>query len=82
MLSGALSELGVRVVPTSANFIYVELGEGAENVARGLQDQGVIVRPLTAWGAPHAMRVTIGTPAQNQVFLAAFRKVFAVSSRS
>jgi histidinol-phosphate aminotransferase len=82
LLTGALSELGVRVVPTSANFIYVELGEGAENVVRGLQDEGVIVRPLTAWGAPDAMRVTIGTPAQNQVFLAAFRKVFAVSSRS
>jgi histidinol-phosphate aminotransferase len=68
-------------VPTSANFLYVELNESAEDVARRLQAEGVIVRPLTAWGSPQAMRVTVGTPAQNQMFLSAFRKIAAVPSR-
>jgi histidinol-phosphate aminotransferase len=81
LLFKALSQMGLRVVPTSANFVYVELGESAEDIARRLQAEGVIVRPLTAWGAPNAMRVTIGTPAQNQMFLSAFRKIAAVPSR-
>jgi histidinol-phosphate aminotransferase len=82
LLTSALAEMGVKVVPTSANFIYVELGEAAEDVARRLQNEGVIVRPLTAWGAPQAIRITIGTPAQNQFFLSAFHKVAGVASRS
>jgi histidinol-phosphate aminotransferase len=40
-----------------------------------MQAEGIIIRPLTAWGIPSAMRVTIGTPEQNQKFIAAFKKV-------
>ncbi len=81
LLVKALSEMGLRVAPTWANFIFVELGQSAEEVAQRLQAEGIIVRPLTAWGAPQAMRVTIGTPAQNQMFLSAFRKIAAVPTR-
>ena len=81
LLGNTLAEMGLRVSPTWANFVFVELEESAEDVARRLQFEGVIVRPLTAWGAPNAVRVTIGTPAQNQMFLTAFRKVMAVASR-
>jgi len=69
-------EMGFKVVPTWANFLFIELGEDASAVARRLQDEGVIIRPLTgSWGAPTAIRVTIGTPAQNELFLRAFKKV-------
>jgi histidinol-phosphate aminotransferase len=70
-------ELGYRAVPTWGNFIYCELGEDAATVASQLQAEGVIIRPLGPWGAPTAIRVTIGTPEQNGVFLSAFRKVMA-----
>jgi len=74
-LTAGISELGYRVIPTWANFVYCELGEDAATVAKRLQAEGVIIRPLGPWGAPTAIRVTIGTPEQNCRFLAAFRKV-------
>lgn len=70
-----LSELGYRPVPTWTNFVYCELGEDADAIARRMQAEGVIIRPLGPWGAPTAIRVTIGTPEQNQTFLKAFRKI-------
>lgn len=74
-LERALKELGFHVGRTWANFVYCELGENAAAVAKRMQAEGVIIRPLTAWGAPTAMRVTVGTPEQNDQFLAAFKKV-------
>jgi len=76
-LAEGMAELGYRVVPTWANFIYCELGEDAASVAKQLQTEGVIIRPLGSWGAPTAIRITIGTPEQNGIFLSAFRKVMA-----
>jgi histidinol-phosphate aminotransferase len=77
VLTEEISEMGYRVVPTWANFLYCEGNEDAALVAERLQEEGVIVRPLGPWGAPRAIRVTIGTPEQNQFFLRAFKKVMA-----
>lgn len=74
-LAEGISELGYRVVPTWANFLYCELSEDAAAVAKRLQSEGVIIRALGAWGAPTAIRVTIGTPEQNGIFLKAFKRV-------
>jgi histidinol-phosphate aminotransferase len=74
-LTESLRELGYEPVPTWANFIYCELGEDAAAVAQRLQAEGVIIRPLGPWGAPTAIRITIGTPEQNEIFLKAFKKV-------
>ena len=73
--------LGYRVVPTSANFVFCDLGEDAAAFADRLQDEGVAVRPLRHWGAPNCIRVTIGTPEQNQAFLKAVRRVTALARR-
>jgi histidinol-phosphate aminotransferase len=74
-LATHLRELGYDIAPTWANFLYCELGEDAAAVAQRLQTEGVIIRPLGPWGAPTAIRITIGTPEQNGVFLKAFKKV-------
>jgi histidinol-phosphate aminotransferase len=74
-LLASMTELGYHPVPTWANFLYCELGDDAAAVAKRLQAEGVIVRPLGPWGAPTAIRITIGTPEQNDIFLKAFRKV-------
>jgi len=74
-LIATITELGYHPVPTWANFVYCELGDDAAAVAKRLQGEGVIVRPLGPWGAPTAIRITIGTPEQNDVFLKAFKKV-------
>jgi len=76
-LLAGIAELGYHPIPTWANFLYCELGDDAAAVAKRLQIEGVIVRPLGPWGAPTAMRITIGTPDQNDFFLDAFKKVMA-----
>jgi histidinol-phosphate aminotransferase len=68
-------ELGIRAVPTSANFIYFAIDEEANAFARRMQAEGVIVRSLTPWGAPNAIRVSIGTPDQNETFVRALKKL-------
>jgi len=70
-----VAELGYHPIPTWANFVYCELGDDAAAVAKRLQAEGIIVRPLGPWGAPTAIRITIGTPEQNELFLKAFKKV-------
>jgi histidinol-phosphate aminotransferase len=81
VLEEGLSALGHRVVPTAANFVYCDVGEDAFGVAGRLLTEGVCVRPLRAWGAPSCIRVSIGTPEQNLVFLSAARRVAGRSPR-
>lgn len=68
-------ELGLRAVPTSANFIYFEVDEDANSFAKRMQAEGVIVRSLAPWGIRNGIRVTIGTPEQNQIFMRALTKI-------
>jgi len=81
ILTEGLTGLGYRVVPTSANFLFCDLREGTAAVANRLQDEGVAVRPLGSWGAPNCIRVTIGTPEQNQAFLQAARQLGSKTDR-
>ena len=46
--------------PALGNFLYVDVGDGRAVFDRLLR-AGVIVRPLTGFGAPEAIRVTVGT---------------------
>jgi len=81
-LSERLRELGLRVVPTCASFVYFETSpetspetqEPADVLARRIQERGIIVRPLTAWGVPNGIRVSVGTPEQNEQFIATLKK--------
>jgi histidinol-phosphate aminotransferase len=75
VLTQGLSGVGYRVVPTWASFLYCDLGQDAAGVAARLRNEGVSVRPLGPWGAQNCIRVTIGTPEQNQIFLEAARRV-------
>lgn len=76
-LSTRLAELGYPTPQTWANFLYCELGEEARAFAKRMQSAGVLIRALAAWGAPKAIRVTIGTKPENEAFLAAFQKIAA-----
>jgi histidinol-phosphate aminotransferase len=74
-LRDAINNLGFRVPLTWANFIYCEIGQDAGGVTQKLQSKGIAVKDLRQWGAPTALRITVGTPAQNKAFLEAFRKI-------
>jgi histidinol-phosphate aminotransferase len=82
-LTAKLRQLGLRILPTVTNFLYVEAGEDSIALAQRLQAEGIIIRPLKGWGAPTAIRVTIGTPEQNQLFVEAMARVLerAASAR-
>jgi len=69
------AELGLRAVPTNANFIYFEIDEDANAFAKRMQLEGVIVRSLVPWGIRNGIRVTVGTPDQNEMFVRALKKV-------
>ncbi len=71
-LTRELSGLGLEVWPTDANFLLVRAGEG---VYGPLLEQGIIVRPLTGFGMPDCIRVTIGTAEQNERFVKALRRI-------
>jgi histidinol-phosphate aminotransferase len=81
VLITGLSELGFRVVPTTANFVCCDVGTDALSFTEKLLDEGVSIRPLIAWGAPSCVRVTVGTPEQNQIFLHAVERVAAKFTR-
>lgn len=67
--------LGVRYVPTDANFILADTGRPAAEVFDGLLRRGIIVRALAGQGLTTHVRVTIGTEEQNEAFLAALAHV-------
>jgi histidinol-phosphate aminotransferase len=78
LLTKAISEMGVHVTPSWANFLFCRAGEDAHSLSQKLQGHGVIVRPMTGgWGAPDAFRVTVGTPGQNEQFLDALKRARA-----
>jgi histidinol-phosphate aminotransferase len=63
--------------PPVANFVYVEVGSDARPIFDSLLREGVIVRPLGPFGAPEAIRVTVGTNEENEIFAAALARVLA-----
>lgn len=73
-LSRALERGAFFYVPSSANFVLVHVGDGP-GVYRNLVRKGVIVRPLVNWGLPQWIRVTIGLPSENAVFLARLKEI-------
>jgi histidinol-phosphate aminotransferase len=64
---GELRDLGYDVPPSQANFVWLPLGAATAEWAAGCEQRGVIVRAFAGSGA----RVTIGTPEENNRFLAA-----------
>jgi len=67
------ARLQIRSVPSAANFMLIELGPGAKQVAQRLLKQGIIVREMSAWKLAGHLRVTIGTMAENRTFIAALK---------
>ena len=71
-----LEELGLSSPPSQANFSWVDLGDHDEDgVVRGLGERGVIVRAGSGLGGPGHIRVTYGTRAENERFVAALSDV-------
>jgi histidinol-phosphate aminotransferase len=77
-----LTSAGFEVAgPAAANFLYAETGADARTVFDALLREGVIVRPLNAFGSQSAIRVTVGTDDENEFLAAALAKVGAPATR-
>jgi histidinol-phosphate aminotransferase len=77
-VSRALSELpGITVTPSQANFLWFRSERPASDLFSGLAERGVLVRSFHQRGGRLAnqLRVTIGTAAENDRFLACLREL-------
>ena len=74
-LSEGLAKLGLRPVPSEANFVFMEVGPEAKAISDDLLHLGVIVRPLGWMGSPEAIRITVGTREENDKCLPAMAQV-------
>ncbi len=75
-LTTALAEIpGVTTFPTGANFVLLRVHGDARAVWKALVDRGVLVRDFSRWPrVEECLRVTVGTPEENDAFLAALRE--------
>jgi histidinol-phosphate aminotransferase len=73
-----LREMGLSTADTEANFSWIDLGEADEkSLVAGLAERSIAVRPGTPLGDPGHIRVTFGTRAENDRFLAALADLLA-----
>jgi histidinol-phosphate aminotransferase len=72
-LEDGLRGLGLQPAESQANFVWFDLGEerSEPEVMRGLAQRGILVRAGTSLGREGALRVTVGTQAENERFIEA-----------
>jgi histidinol-phosphate aminotransferase len=73
--------MGLPLAPAEANFVMLAMAseEEAFRIFEELLSQGVVVRPLKAFGLPNCLRVSTGTDEDNRFALEAFRRSYASS---
>ena len=76
-LDAVLREHGFDAVSSVGNFVYVDTGGDANDLFNRLLHEGMIVRPLAGFGSPTAIRVSVGTPEELDLFAAALGRVLA-----
>jgi len=79
-LEAGARKLGLAFIPSAGNFITVEFARVQGKPQGGvifekLLREGVIVRPVAGYELPDHLRITVGTPAENERFLSALAKV-------
>ena len=80
-LAEGFKQLDIAFLPSKVNFITFFVGErDARSIYHSLLQRGVIVRPLANYDLPNALRVSVGTERENQIFIDGFREVMDVLS--
>ncbi len=76
-MAEALSELGLGVTPSAANFLLLHFpkgnGRSAQEADKFLHGRRIILRRVTEYGFPDALRLTIGTEDDNNTVLETLR---------
>jgi histidinol-phosphate aminotransferase len=76
-LTEGIGRFGLAPMPSEANFLMVALESQAraEDLFESLLREGVIVRPLKSFGLPSCVRITIGTPEENEICVSALERI-------
>lgn len=75
-LEREFKRLGIDFLPTNANFLLVEVGDGAK-VFHDLLGLSVIVRPMGGYGLPRHVRISVGREHENRRLISALEEVLA-----
>ncbi len=80
-LTEGLNEMGLTVVPSEANFVMTVLPteQYATRIFEELLAQGVVVRPLKAFGLPNCLRISTGTDPDNHLCVEALKRSYAAN---
>jgi len=82
LLVSACGEMGLKPQPGEANFIMVplETPERAQHLFEELLKRGTIVRPLSAFGLPHCIRISTGTFEQTERCVENLRQIHGAAN--
>ncbi len=70
-----LTGMGLRTIPSEANFLLFLPQQDTNALDRRLLQEGVIIRPVQSFGVPEGMRVTVGFEEDNDFFIEKLKKV-------
>jgi len=68
-------KLNLPFVESVTNFILINAGPSARKISQRMLRKGIIVRDMRAWGMNNFIRVTIGTMAENRIFIKALKEI-------
>jgi histidinol-phosphate aminotransferase len=72
---------GFKAFPSEGNFVLIDaspLGKPSAEIMQAMIERGIFIRPMSGHNMPHGfIRITVGTPEQNQQFIETFRMYVA-----
>jgi len=78
-LMRCLRKRRIRFIESATNFILIHFGSHAGSIYEFLLKNGVIVRWMNRWGLGEYIRVTIGTPGENRMFMRVLEKALTAA---
>jgi histidinol-phosphate aminotransferase len=81
-LTQAFDELGLTYLSSAGNFVLVKVGDDDDAGAQmnlSLLKRGIIVRPVGNYGLPQWLRISIGLPEENAIFINALREILSAA---
>ncbi len=70
-LTAGFKQLNLEWIPSAGNFVLVDIKQSGQVIYDALLRKGVIVRPVANYELPHHLRISVGTEAENNIFLQA-----------
>lgn len=74
-LTEVYTNMGFEVVESHTNFIFMNVKQNADQLTQDLLRKGLIIRSCTPWGLENHVRITIGTPEQNNLLINAIKSI-------